>query len=225
MNLRFYILFRGVSYLLSISFHANNQAVVYLVWRLCNHFNVKMLPALTGVFCALIWCRVWVAFLGNTKAALGPARCPAPLGARPVTRGAAAGSGRGAASCVYVGPGRRHREQRAPTAAARGGRHGRVREPAQEDAHQGTAAARPGSARGRQRGPGPGGSGELGREGRKGAESLKWSCPAAGLGWDSAGHPRGRAGHTRRLSSRLQEGQGELCITDRGGVGLVIAPV
>lgn len=56
MNLRFYIyiLFHvGVSHLLSISFHANNQTVVYLVWCLCNHFNVKM-PALTGVFCALL---------------------------------------------------------------------------------------------------------------------------------------------------------------------------
>lgn len=48
MNLRFYVVFHGVvSHLLSISFHANSQAV-YLVWCFCN--NLKTLPTLTGVF-------------------------------------------------------------------------------------------------------------------------------------------------------------------------------
>lgn len=222
MNLRFYILFHGgVSHLLSISFHANNQAVVYLVWRLCNHFNVKMLPALTGVFCALIWCRVWVAFLGSTKAAPGPAGCPAPLGARPVTRGAAAGSGRAAASCVYVGPGRRHREQRAPTAAARGGRHGRVREPAQEDAHQGTAGLGPRAAAGpsarRLRGVGSG------RE--EGRREPKMVVPSCGAGLGRCRAPAGPCGAHTALELPVTGGARRALHHWPGWGGLVIAPV
>lgn len=183
MNLRFYIVFHGgVSHLLSISFHANSQPVLYLVWCSCNNnSNLKMLPALKRcvlrINLMLRLCRIPPTItkgprLQRRGGALRLSRAP-----RRVFEPKAVPRGAGAARCPPRDARERRRRRKrergrflclcragpaapgaaaAPTPAARGGRHGRVREPAQEDAHQGTGSAGRAGSSGAQRREAPG---------------------------------------------------------------------
>lgn len=144
-------------------------------------------------------------------AGAGAARCP-PRDARERRRRRKRERGRFLCLCRAgpAAPGAAAAPTPAATPAARGGRHGRVREPAEEDAHQGTGWAGRAAA-----GPSAGSLRGVGSGREEGRSEPKMVVPSCGAGLGQCQAPAGPWG---ACAPRLQEGVGELSIADRGGV-------